>query len=140
MRNALQLCMSNKVKKEKQLAELETDLAHAGNPLGASEVALGVVSGAVIGAMAGLPGAVAGAVIGGAAGVVGAIASGRDAAKHEADDAELDETIGVSSGEMGAPNLKHPPPTSGAYSASSAGVATGGSGTPAEGPTPPPED
>jgi polyisoprenoid-binding protein YceI len=36
---------------------------------------------------------------------------------------ELDDDIGVSGGDLGAPNLKHAPPTSGVYSQASSGVA-----------------
>ena len=71
--------------------------------------ALGAVSGAVVGAGAGLPGAVAGAVIGGIAGAIAGGAVDSDDSDRAAHTRELDATIGVSGGDMGAPNLKHPP-------------------------------
>ncbi len=73
------------------------------------EGAVGAIAGAAMGAIAGPPGAVVGAIIGGAVGVI----AGRtgSAEEHIADDKDqaLDEEIGVTSGEIGAPNLKHPP-------------------------------
>lgn len=69
----------------------------------------GEVVGGIVGSMAGPPGAVAGMVIGGA---VGALAGGvidSDAERAHVHDDELDETIGVTSDELGAPNLRHPP-------------------------------
>lgn len=125
--------------KEKSVAELEKDLKHPGNALGASEVALGVISGAAIGAMAGPVGVAVGAAVGAAAGAAGAAASSIAEAKREKDDAELDETIGVEGGDLGAPNLKHPPSQRGAYSVASSGAGSGGTVVPAEGPAPPPE-
>ena len=123
---------------EKKVDELESKIAHAGNaPLAASEVSLGVISGAVIGSMAGLPGAVVGAVIGGAAGAIGAVVSSADAHRKDARDERLDAEIGVSGGEMGAPNLKHPPSERGAYSVAASGAGGGGTAVPAEGPAPP---
>jgi hypothetical protein len=139
MRDALLQRMSTA--KEKSVAEVEHDLKHAsGHQLGKSEVALGVIAGAAVGAMAGPAGAIVGAAIGAAAGAVGAAAASIDEANREENEAELDETIGVSSGELGAPNLKHPPSKRGTFSAESAGVGAGGTAVPAEGPTPPPEE
>ncbi len=135
MRDAPRSCMS-KSKKNKSVRELEQKLKHPGNPLAKSEVALGVVSGAVIGAMAGPPGVAVGAALGAAAGAIGAAAGAIDEAKREETEAELDETIGVSGGDLGAPNLKHPPSKRGAFSAASSGAAAGGSTVPAEGPAP----
>lgn len=126
--------------KKKSTAEVEHDLKHAsGNQLGKSEVALGVVAGAAVGAMAGPPGAVVGAVIGAAAGAVGAAAASIDDANREENEAELDDTIGVSGGDLGAPSLKHPPSKRGTFSAASAGAGGGGTTVPAEGPAPPAE-
>ena len=59
--------------------------------------------------------------------------------KDDAHTRELDAVIGVSGGEMGAPNLKHPPARRGAYSAASAG-STGVAATPAEGPMQTPDE
>jgi hypothetical protein len=97
-------------------------------------VAAGMVVGGAVGAIAGPPGIVAGAIIGGAAGAVAAVALERDADRQATRTRELDAEIGVSGGDLGAPNLKHPRPTVGAYSASSAGVSTSGGEDPAEGP------
>jgi hypothetical protein len=102
----------------------------------------GAVAGAVFGAMAGPPGIAAGAIIGAVAGALtgGALTEGQAA---EADRAsELDEEIGVTSGTLGAPNLRHPPARRGAYSAASAqgGAAEGAAVTPAEGGMTAPEE
>jgi hypothetical protein len=130
-----------KTNEEKKVDKLESDIAHAGNaPLAASEVSLGVMSGAVVGSMAGLPGAVVGALIGGAAGAIGAVISSEESHRKDQREEGLDAEIGVSGGEMGAPNLDHPPPSRGTYSASSAGAAGGATAVPAEGPSPPPEE
>jgi hypothetical protein len=136
MRNAPLPRMSTA--KEKTVAETENDLKHPGHALAASEVGLGAVSGAVIGAMAGPPGIAIGAAIGAAAGAIGAAASSIADANREKNEAELDDTIGLSGGDLGAPSLKHPPSKRGVYSAASAGIgAPGGNAAPAEGPTPP---
>jgi hypothetical protein len=102
--------------------------------------AAGALAGATIGAIAGPPGAVAGAVVGAIAGAVTGHAVEKAHERREADDRELDAVIGVSEGELGAPNLKHPPATVGAYSGSSMGVgaAEDDDAAPAEGPIPPP--
>ncbi|MEO7113617.1 MAG: hypothetical protein ABI183_24475 [Polyangiaceae bacterium] len=79
-------------KTKKAVAEIEKDLADAATPLGESEVALGVMSGAVVGSLGGIPGAVAGAVIGGAAAMVGAaIAAHEHDKKTDAEEKEDDE-------------------------------------------------
>ena len=80
----------------------------------------------------------AGALIGGVAGAVAASALEKDAAQKAAHTRELDEQIGVTGGDLGAPNLKHPPARVGAYSAASVGAATSGDDDeePAEGPMP----
>lgn len=71
--------------------------------------ALGAFGGAVMGSGAGLPGAIAGAVMGGIAGAIagGAIDTGR--ADGAARTKKLDAEIGVTEGDIGAPNLEHPP-------------------------------
>jgi hypothetical protein len=93
------------------------------------------VVGAAVGAIGGPPGAVAGAVIGGVVGVLAELALEHEAdavAQHEA---ELDDEIGVSGGEMGAPNLEHPAAVVGAYSAGASGGGDRSSSVPpAEGP------
>jgi hypothetical protein len=77
-------------------------------------------------------GAIAGAIAG------RAIEEGDEVRASE--DRELDREIGVSGGELGAPNLAHPPATLGTYSGGSAGVGPASSGEePAEGPMPAPK-
>jgi hypothetical protein len=93
----------------------------------------GAVAGAAVGALAGPPGVVAGAVIGGVVGVLAGVALENQSADDAVRNATLDEEIGVSGGEMGAPNLEHPPATRGTYSAATSGT-DGSSDAPAEGP------
>src|ERR1700722_661224 len=105
----------------------------------AEGVAAGAIAGAALGAAAGPPGAIAGAIIGGVVGAVtGAILDTQttESAEH---DRELDEAIGVIGGEIGAPNLKHPPARVGAYSSASAGAGLSSDATLAEGPISEPE-
>jgi hypothetical protein len=90
--------------------------------------------------MAGPPGIAAGAAIGAVAGAMAESVVGRDRDKSARDDARLDAEIGVSGGELGAPNLLHPPARVGAYSSASVGAGRRGGGTPAEGPISEPED
>jgi hypothetical protein len=101
--------------------------------------AAGALAGATIGAVAGAPGAIAGAVVGAILGAAAGLAVEKGNEARDAEDGELDAEIGVEDGELGAPNLKHPPAKIGAYSASSAGVHSGESDAePAEGPIEPP--
>jgi len=102
----------------------------------------GAVAGAVFGAMAGPPGIAAGAVIGAVAGALAGGALDDEAAADTQRTSELDETIGMTGGELGAPNLRHPPAKVGAYSSASAlgGASEGDSATPAEGGIEPPTD
>ena len=123
-------------KLEADTRKLEDDLEpkHHGVAAGAAG---GAAAGAAIGAIAGPPGMIAGAVIGGAAGAVAGMAIDRGEEELSQEDAKLDEEIGVSGGEMGAPNLKHPPAKIGAYSAGSSGAGGGGDhDSPAGGPMP----
>jgi len=106
----------------------------------AEGTASGALVGAVVGAMAGPPGVVAGAIVGGVAGALTGAALDDESSRRAARDRELDDAIGVSGGDLGAPNLAHPPATVGAYSSASAGVATTSGEAPAEGPMQPPED
>lgn len=94
----------------------------------------GALAGAAMGAVAGPPGAVAGAVIGGVAGVLAGVAMDNAEEDRAARDADLDLEIGVSGGEIGAPNLEHPPATRGAYSAAASGLDGLPDDSPAEGP------
>jgi phage tail tape-measure protein len=96
-------------------------------------VVAGEIAGAVVGSAAGpvgtLAGMVLGAVVGGAAGE--ALASRAERARRH--DEELDETIGVIGGDLGAARPGAPPARIGAPSAASAGAGSHGP-TPAEGP------
>jgi|SRR5580658_5000871 hypothetical protein len=94
----------------------------------------GALAGAAMGAVAGPPGALAGAIIGGAIGAGAAAALEQSSAEASVRNEELDAEIGVSGGDLGAPNLEHPPAKSGAYSAGSAGTSSSGDASPAEGP------
>ena len=95
----------------------------------------GALAGAALGAIGGPPGAVAGAVIGGVIAAVATEVIEQDEDNRALHDKQLDEEIGVYGGELGAPNLKHPPARHGLYSAASAGVSSGPTDSaPAEGP------
>jgi phage tail tape-measure protein len=97
--------------------------------------ASGALAGGVFGAAAGPVGAAAGAVLGGVAGAI--IGAGLDegASRQAARTRELDAELGVSEGELGAPNLEHPPAKVGSYSAASTGAGSSAGGDqPAEGP------
>ena len=106
----------------------------------AEGTASGALAGAVVGAAAGPPGLVAGAVLGAVAGHLTGEALDNESAWSAARTRELDAEIGVSEGELGAPNLLHPPATIGAYSQASSGVAAPSEASPAEGPMQAPED
>jgi phage tail tape-measure protein len=102
--------------------------------------AAGALAGATMGAFAGPPGAIAGAVVGAVAGAVAGRAIEKGVEARAAENEELDSEIGVSGGELGAPNLKHPPAKIGAYSGGSAGVGGGADDEePDEGPIPAPK-
>ena len=101
----------------------------------------GAAVGATAGAVAGPPGAMAGAAIGAVAGALAERAMELDEEERAAENAKLDAEIGVTKGELGAPNLKHPPSRVGAFSPASVGVTEGGVRPPAEGPiSEPPDD
>jgi phage tail tape-measure protein len=100
----------------------------------AEGVASGALAGAVVGATAGPPGVVAGAILGGVAGAITGAVMDSEAERQAAHARELDAEIGVSEGEIGAPNLAHPPAKVGAFSAASAGGGAAAGGEPAEGP------
>lgn len=99
----------------------------------------GALAGAAVGAIAGPPGAAVGAIIGGVVGAFVAKVSDEEADRASFHDGELDAEIGVNGGDLGAPNLKHPPAIRGTYSAGSAGGAAQG-GTTSDGPMPAPKD
>ena len=94
----------------------------------------GALAGAAAGALAGPPGAITGAVIGGVVGLLAGAALENDEARASARDAKLDEDIGVSGGDLGAPNLEHPPATRGTYSAAACGSGGRESAPPSGGP------
>jgi hypothetical protein len=100
----------------------------------AEGVASGAMAGAIVGAAAGPPGMVAGAVLGAVAGAVAAMVLDADADRATVHTQVLDEEIGVIGGDMGAPNLKHPPATVGAYSVAASGAGASTGEDPAEGP------
>src|SRR4051794_22405092 len=112
-------------KKKKNQAELAPGAGFHRHPLHeAGGAAGGAVAGAAVGSIAGPPGIAAGAVIGGVVGALVAKIGDEDAERVSAHDGELDKAIGVTGGEIGAPNLKHPPAVRGAYSAASSGGGT----------------
>jgi len=101
--------------------------------------ASGALAGAAFGAVAGPPGIVAGAIVGGVAGAITGAALDQEASRQAARTRELDVEIGVDDGELGAPNLAHPPARVGAFSAASLGVDASSGEQPAEGPMQSPE-
>jgi hypothetical protein len=103
---------------------------------------LGVISGAALGAFAGPIGIVAGAVVGSAVGAGLAIAHNRQMHRESEDVDRYDDELGIMSGQMGAPNLEHPPATVGCYSIGSmlGGEADSLEGDVAEGPITMPDD
>jgi phage tail tape-measure protein len=105
----------------------------------AEGAAAGALAGAALGSAAGPPGIAAGAVIGGVAGVISGAVLDSESSRQISRSRELDAQIGVSEGDLGAPNLKHPPAKRGAYSAASAGVDSASGEEPAEGPMQVPE-
>jgi phage tail tape-measure protein len=75
----------------------------------------GAVAGATMGSVAGPPGAVVGAVIGGVVGAAAGAILDEKSLEYATHEQKLDEEIGVTSGEIGAPNLEHPPEANVAY-------------------------
>jgi phage tail tape-measure protein len=93
----------------------------------------GEIAGGIVGSAAGPAGTVAGMVIGAIAGTVvgaGLEAGEEDAERHQR---ELDETIGVQGGNLGAARPDAPPARIGAFSLASSGAASKRP-SPAEGP------
>lgn len=109
---------------EKDKLDTKT-LPGLGHPLEATVGTLGAVSGAGLGAIAAGP---AGAIVGGLIGAAMGATTGWAADEHTVEEIEadkaLDDEIGVTSGSLGAPNLKHPPARVAAPSAAAAGAAT----------------
>jgi hypothetical protein len=105
-----------------------------------AEVGLaGAIAGAAMGAMAGPPGAAAGAVIGGLVGALGSSALDANAVELATTNRRLDRELGISGGDIGAPNLRHPAAKTGAFSAASSGAGSPSDEEPAEGPMQVPE-
>lgn len=100
----------------------------------------GALVGVVGGAVAGPPGMIAGAVIGGVVGALAAMALETENVLRAERERDLDDTIGITAGDIGAPNLEHPPPRSAAYSPSSCGIEASGPYVAAEGPFQAPPD
>jgi phage tail tape-measure protein len=105
----------------------------------AEGAAAGALAGAALGSAAGPPGIAAGAVIGGVAGVISGAVLDSESSRQASRLRELDAQIGVSEGDLGAPNLEHPPAKRGAYSAASAGADSPSGEESAEGPMQVPE-
>jgi phage tail tape-measure protein len=106
----------------------------------AEGTASGALLGAALGTAAGPPGMVAGAIVGGLVGAVTGAVLDSEAARRDAHERELDEAIGVTGGDLGAANLKHPPARVGAYSAASSGAAAPAGETSADGPLQEPDE
>lgn len=108
----------------------------------AHDVALdlaGALGGAAIGAVAGPIGMVAGGILGVVAGATtGAVLDEADEVTRAAGE-ELDETIGVVGGDLGAASPNAPKARVGAFSTASSG-GSAGTGATSDGPIPPPED
>jgi hypothetical protein len=102
--------------------------------------ASGALAGAVMGSIAGPPGMVAGAILGGAAGAVAGATLDTESTREGAHTRDLDATIGVTKGTIGAPNLAHPPAKVGAFSSASSGGGPSSDAEPAEGPMQTPEE
>lgn len=105
-----------------------------------AEVPFGIAAGAALGAFAGPVGLVTGAIIGSGVGAALAIAQSRQMHIDAEETARYDRELGIIGGDIGAPNLWHPPATIGAYSAASAGVAQDVEVHSAEGPIQPPDE
>ena len=97
-------------------------------------VVAGEIAGALVGSAAGPAGAVAGMILGGLVTEVTSEVLERDAVEARRHDEELDETIGVYDGQLGAAPPGAPPARIGAPSAASLGLGDGSGHTPAEGP------
>ncbi len=106
------------------MKRVERDLAAAAGAAAA---------GAMVGAIGGPVGAVIGAIAGGAVGALATEGVAASDAAKSLNERRLDKEIGVSEGELGAPNLEHPTAKKGLYSAGAAGVSNE-TGEVAEGP------
>lgn len=108
---------------------------HGGAAAGAGA---GAASGAIIGSFGGPIGAVAGALIGAGIGAATGEAISQEIHDHDVRDKELDDQIGVTSGDLGAADPNQPPASRGTYSMGAAGGGStgGGGGTQDAGPIP----
>lgn len=111
---------------EEKLRKPHGESVAAGSLAGA---AAGAVAGAVVGPIGAVVGGMIGAAVGAGAGEIIA-EEGERVSKH---DRELDDEIGVTSGDLGAADPNMPPAKRGVFSAASAGAGGGGGGS-AEGP------
>jgi hypothetical protein len=123
--------MANTSKKSRQRGIRFTGIDYA---LGVEFGVIFALAGTVLGAMAGPPGLVGGAIVGGVLGMFTALAYGSQAERHAAHDARLDADLGISEGDIGAPNLPHDPARIGAFSAAAMGAGSYRDQEPAEGP------
>jgi hypothetical protein len=109
-------------------------------PIAMAEVPLGIMAGAALGAFAGPVGLIAGAIGGSVVGAVLAIGHNRQMHMEAMEEERIDRELGIIGGSVGAPNLRHPPPTvGGLYHSGSLGVRNVGAGDAvvSEGPIPP---
>src|SRR4051812_40283472 len=90
-------------------------------PIAIAEVPLGVLAGAALGAFAGPVGLIAGAIAGSAVGAMLAVGHNRQMHLEAEEEERSDRELGIIGGNIGAPNLRHPPATHGLYSAASLG-------------------
>lgn len=121
--------------KKKQPGKSQTAKASKRRHQHEAEAGLGgALAGAAMGIIGGPAGAAVGAVIGGVVGAVTAGVSELNGDDLAAIDRELDADIGVIGGDIGAPNLKHPPVKAGLFSGASSGAGQMGGAEPGEGP------
>lgn len=91
--------------KKTEVAGIKPHALHTGD----AAVMAGEIAGAVVGSIAGPVGVVAGMVVGGLAGTAVGAGLEADEKRHRVRDEELDETIGVIGGDMGAVQPGPPP-------------------------------
>ena len=104
----------------------------------AAEIPLCALAGLVLGIIGdGVAGMIVGAILGAGVGALLAVALLRKQHRDAEGEDLYDEELGIVGGDVGAPNLSHPPAVIGAFSASSLGGSAGVSDEPpAEGPAP----
>ena len=94
----------------------------------------GACAGATTGAITGPVGLAIGIVVGGAIGASSGVVMEMVEHEHRVHDEQLDRDIGVSGGDIGSPNLSHPPARFGMYHYESLGMGSVAQHAPAEGP------